>query len=197
MKDNENCFEHDGFSRNRSNKEHSKNNEGTSKENEQRSSKHDDSLVFNEQKLQKTPERLNKEVQLTEQQIIHFLYEEKAWTGLLPDPDSFNKYDKCIRDRMVDWNSQIIDCNCSRLMDDSRVFSRSKLFSDINSLVVSLGALFGSLLMFYLTNYDPISLVFLGLPAINVGINLLIEHIEVINQQESESDKIHYVWKSK
>lgn len=78
MKDNENCVEHDGFSKNRPIKEYSKNNDGTSKKNEQRSPKYDDSLVFNEQKLQKTPEELNKEVQLTEQQIIHFLYEEKA-----------------------------------------------------------------------------------------------------------------------
>lgn len=100
----------------------------------------------------------------------------QVWRGLLPDPDSFNKYDKATRDKIIDWNDRQIDNNIKneeKLVDD---FVKGNKSSRTYNIFVYLAAILATCIIYYLSNFNPASFGLLTIPAATVVINLYIDN---------------------
>lgn len=100
----------------------------------------------------------------------------QVWRGLLPDPDSFNKYDKETRDKIIAWNDKQIDSNIKneeKLVDD---FVKGNKSSRTYNIIVYLFAILATCIIYYFSNFNPASFGLLTIPAATVVINLYIDN---------------------
>lgn len=95
----------------------------------------------------------------------------KSWSGLLPDPDSFDAYPEWVQRRMTDWNDAKIIDESKRLdkITDAAI-ANIKLES---ILTFAINALFAmtAFLAFVITE-NAASFGLLSVPGITIAVNL-------------------------
>lgn len=201
MRNYEDNARNDEFARSGQFEGDSRNAEKTKRKNEPRLATYDDSKCNNEQGLRKVAKEIINNSEISDQQLIHLLYEERNWQGLLPDPDSFNKYDKSVRDEMIKWNTKRIDSDIAfneKMLND---FSKNNKISTITNAIVYLGSIFAAIFAFIYSDFNPIALSILSVPAGSFCFNVYIENKKIKRINETEKDdedtNVHNIWKSK
>ena len=110
-----------------------------------------------------------------EKQLIHFLVEERKWSGLLPDPDTFNKYSPEIQKSIISWNNATIIEGSKRESKLVNEFVSHRKWAQIFSFLINFSIPVAGIVAFVLTK-EPACLSCLGVPALSIGVNVWREH---------------------
>lgn len=94
----------------------------------------------------------------------------KGWSGLLPDPDSFDRYRPDVQDHMLAWNDAKILDESKRLdkLVDANIAQTRR--DGTMSFIVNLSFAAIAFLSFIITK-DPASFGFLAVPGLTIAIN--------------------------
>ena len=152
---------------------------GVAAQNAECNSKPDDRRRINEPSSKETHD-IDEIVLQAPEEVKEYLAEAmlvQGWSGLLPDPDSFNRYDKSVQDKMVAWNDAKILDESKRL--DKIVEATIEQSRKQMKYTLLLNVFFASLsfVAFVMTG-SALSFSFLAVPGISIVVNFFKEKSE-------------------
>lgn len=94
------------------------------------------------------------------------------WDGLLPDPDSFNKYSTDIQNILIEWNDIKIRTEIENSDFLAKEYVRNSKETRYFNLIIYLSTLIVTAVCYVFSGFNPLAFSFLSVPAINIGINV-------------------------
>lgn len=110
------------------------------------------------------------------------------WVGLLPDPDSFNRYPERAQDKMISWNdAQILD---ESKRNDRLTDAQIKFKGRGQAMTFLLNALFAvlSFAAFVITR-DPASFTLLAVPGVTIAVNVFLKERDGKSNGDTEREE--------
>ena len=106
-----------------------------------------------------------------EEKLIHLLVEERQWSGLLPDPNTFNLYSKDVQKSIISWNDATIIDGSKRETELVNEFVKHRKWAQIFSFLINFSIPIAGIAAFVITG-DHACLTSLGVPVISIGVNV-------------------------
>ena len=118
-----------------------------------------------------------------ENQLVHLLVEQRQWSGLLPDPNTFNQYPEKVQQSILAWNDATILGGSERenkLVDE---FIKHRKFAQIFSFLINFTIPMAGITAFVLSG-EQACLTSLGIPAVSIAVNIWKD-----KKEEQEEDQ--------
>lgn len=173
MKDDD-IFGFDKFSRNRQFHGNQENDKTSKRTYESNNTANEYQCSVDELGVQQENDCAGSETDSNNRKLIQLVLKQQInhWNGILPDPESFNKYSIDVQNKLIEWNNDRIDAELNNEKALTREQVRNSRETRYINFVIYITTLTVTGICYIKSGYNIAALGFLSLPAISICVNI-------------------------